>query len=543
MPRFLFGLLIATILAICLFTGLSAVGLIGPDEPRYAWIAQSMQRTGDWITPRLYGQPWFEKPVLYYWAAAAGFQFLHSSECAARLPSALAALIAAIAMAALAFWRYGARTARALLLIFPTSVGVIAFARAAGPDMLFSTALSLALFAAVSILEKRGAFPAHPLRRRPNDNLDLILLGICLGLATLAKGPAALILAGGSVLLWAIATKKLSFALHILHPLAILSFAVVALPWYVLCARANPGFFRVFILQHNFQRYLTPIFQHRQPFWFFGPIILLGFLPWSALLFGAAFDALRIFRDGSWRTSPGFFIACWAIFPLLFFSFSQSKLPEYILPAFPPLAVLLAHSFVRAMDRAPRKAQWMGVATGTMWIALGVAGAISFHRLPVYAPLDHQEVSRLAVASLLVGIFTGTTLEMMSLWRKLWFVLACSALISAGVVLVANLRVLPRLDPLLSTRPLARDIRAIIPPPVDIHAFGDINRTCDYGLRFYLDRTSLPQFHSHASAESYVLVSAGGDMQLNDLGLIHRTMVARLLPYCWVESVMPKAAN
>ncbi|MFZ0640820.1 MAG: glycosyltransferase family 39 protein [Candidatus Acidiferrales bacterium] len=502
-----------------------------------------MASTGDWLTPRLYGQPWFEKPVLYYWAAAAGFKFLHSSEYAARLPSALAALVAAIAMAALAFWRYGARTARAVLLIFPTSVGVIAFARAAGPDMLFAAALSLALLSAASILEKRGVFGIDPLGRTRNDRIELALLGVWLGLATLAKGPAALALAGGSVLLWAVATKNLKRAIHMLHPLAVISFAVVALPWYVLCARANPTFFRVFIVQHNFQRYLTPVFQHRQPFWFFGPIILLGLLPWSALLVGAAFDARGIFRDGSWRTSPGFFIACWAIFPTIFFSFSQSKLPEYILPVFPPLAVLLAHSFVHAMDHAPRKAQWMGVATGTIWVALGVAGAIGLHRLPAYAPLYHSPVSNLAVASLLIGVVAGVAIELLSLWRKLWLVLAFTALTSACVVLAANLRVLPRLDPLLSTRPLARNIRSTISAPSDLYSVGDINRTCDYGLRFYLDRDSLPQLDPHFSSESYALVSPGGDMELNDLGIIHRTMVARFLPYCWVESVKPKADN
>ncbi|HKF53494.1 MAG TPA: glycosyltransferase family 39 protein, partial [Candidatus Acidoferrales bacterium] len=146
--RLLAALLIVIVLAICLFSGLSAVGLIGPDEPRYAWIAQHMSTTGDWITPKLYGQPWFEKPILYYWAAAGAFKFLHSSEWAARLPSAFAALVAALTMAALGFWRYGHRTARATLLVFPTCVGVIAFSRAAGPDMLFTAALSLALFSA-----------------------------------------------------------------------------------------------------------------------------------------------------------------------------------------------------------------------------------------------------------------------------------------------------------------------------------------------------------------------------------------------------------
>lgn len=540
--RFAAPLVTGIVLAICLFTGLASVGLIGPDEPRYAWIAQHMASSGDWLTPRLYAHPWFEKPILYYWSAAVAFKLIPSVEWAARLPSAFAALIAALSAAALAFWRYGRRTARATLLIFSTCVGVIAFARAAGPDMLFTAALSLALVSAVSILEKNNAFPADPLRRPPDDKIDLLLLGLWLGVATLAKGPAALILAGGSVLLWAIATRKRRPAFRMLHPLAILSFLIVALPWYALCARANPNFLHIFFIEHNFQRYLTPVFHHRQPFWFFVPIIFLGLLPWSALLFNAACDAFRIFRNGSWRSSPGCFIACWVIFPFLFFSFSQSKLPEYILPTFPPLAILLAHSLVHAADHAPRRAQWMGVATGAMWVILGVAGAIAFHRLPAYAPFLHEEISRLALASLLIGVAAGFVIELLSLWRRFSLVLAFSALVSAAVVLAAGIGILPRLDPLLSARPLAHDIQSALPANSEIFSVGEINRDCDYGLRFYLGANSFSPFNPALPGEDYVLLGSGGDMQLNDRGIIHRKIIARFLPYCWVELVGPKPA-
>lgn len=501
-----------------------------------------MAASGDWLTPRLYGRPWFEKPILYYWSAALAFKFIPSAEWAARLPSAFAALIAALSAAALAFWRYGRRTARATLLIFATSVGVIAFARAAGPDMLFTAALCLALVSAVCILEKNNVFPVDPLRRRPSDARDLLALGLWLAIATLAKGPAALILAGGSILLWAVATRNFRCALRMLHPLAIFSFAVVALPWYALCARANPSFFHIFFIEHNFQRYLTPIFQHRQPFWFFAPIVLLGFLPWSAFFFSVACDAFRTLRSRSWRASPGLFIACWAIFPFIFFSFSQSKLPEYILPIFPPLAILLAHSFIYSVDHAPRRAQWMGVATGIMWVILGVTGAIGFHRLPAYAPFLHEEISKLALISLLIGIAAGFIIELLSLWRRFWLVLAFSAAISAAVVLAAGIGILPRLDPLLSARPLARDIQSALPANSEIYSVGNVNRNCDYGLRFYLHRDSFPPLAPPLSGEDYLLLSSGGDMQLNDMGIIQRKIVARFFPYCWVEIIEPKTA-
>src|SRR5450432_4418266 len=95
--------LILATLYVCYFSHLGAIGLVGPDEPRYAWIARSMAETGDWVTPRLYGKPWFEKPVLYYWGAAASFKLFGVSEAAARLPSAICALLATLAMAWLAW--------------------------------------------------------------------------------------------------------------------------------------------------------------------------------------------------------------------------------------------------------------------------------------------------------------------------------------------------------------------------------------------------------------------------------------------------------
>src|SRR5580658_2160192 len=104
-------LISSAIIAVCLFGHLGAIGLVGPDEPRYAFIARAMAQTHDWVTPRLYGQPWFEKPVLYYWIAGIGFRFLKSGEIAARLPSAIAALLAACAIGWFALKEYGERTA------------------------------------------------------------------------------------------------------------------------------------------------------------------------------------------------------------------------------------------------------------------------------------------------------------------------------------------------------------------------------------------------------------------------------------------------
>src|SRR4029077_20015884 len=234
----------AVAITVCLFGQLGAIGLVGPDEPRYAWIARAMAETGDWVTPRLFGQPWFEKPVLYYWAAAVGFLLHLPNEWAARLPSAFAALAAALAIAWLARKHYGggtndlSRPALLAPLIFSTSVAAIGFARSASPDMLFSASITLAMASAACVFRSSGTLSGvdvAPLRSR-GDALPLAFFGAFLGVAVLAKGPAAMALSGGAIGLWALATKRWRIALRVVHPLGIAVFSLVALPWYVLCA-------------------------------------------------------------------------------------------------------------------------------------------------------------------------------------------------------------------------------------------------------------------------------------------------------------------
>src|SRR6202166_720562 len=144
--------LILLTLYVCYFSHLGAFGFIGPDEPRYAWIARDMAESGDWVTPRLYGKPWFEKPVLYYWSAALCFKLFGVNEASARLPSAVSALLATLALAWMALRLGGWQTARWVLLLLPSTVGMIGFSHAAATDMPFSAMLSIAMVCAAVAL-------------------------------------------------------------------------------------------------------------------------------------------------------------------------------------------------------------------------------------------------------------------------------------------------------------------------------------------------------------------------------------------------------
>ena len=302
-----------------------------------------MAERGDWVTPRLYGKPWFEKPPLYYWMAGASFKLFGVSEVAARLPSAICALLATLALAWLAWRAYGAETARWLLLLLPTSIGMIGFSHAAATDMPFSAMLTIAMVGAAVVLGFTQNENTPILPRTPW--FALLLFGFFLGLAALAKGPAAIVLSVGGVFFWALFTKRWRDAFRLLHPVAIASFCAAALPWYILCARRNPDFLRVFIIEHNFKRYLTPEFQHIQPSWYYMPVLLVALLPWSLPFAGMIVRKWFGPRDKEEQDQLQILFWSGAIFCFLFFSISKSKLPGYILPAILLLGFILSREF------------------------------------------------------------------------------------------------------------------------------------------------------------------------------------------------------
>lgn len=479
--RFASIFLIVATLYICYFHNLGAIGLIGPDEPRYAWIARAMVESGDWVTPRLYGKPWFEKPVLYYWGAALSFKLFGVSEATARLPSAIAALLATLALAWLARRLYGAETARWLLLLLPTTVGMIGFSHAAATDMPFAAALTIAMvFAAVILgLTKNADTPILP----RTAWLALLFFGFFLGLAVLAKGPAAIVLSGGAVLLCAIFTKRWRDAFRCLHPVAIASFCLTALPWYILCARRNPDFFRVFIVEHNFKRYLTPEFQHIQPFWFYVPILLIALIPWTlVVLWSAAYGSLA-----SWQkrhVSPFVvFLLTWAGFCLLFFSVSQSKLPGYILPAVPAIGLLLARSCVALSSPAllALRRQVFG------WCMLTIPASLVLFWIGRHAGASPTKRAMLVVGCVLL-LFTLANLILairIEADRHAFIPAALCVLPVLLIVVLFHTFSSPwlRRDP--SGKTLAAEIVVKHLPPGQIYALG-MPRAQQFSLSFYL---------------------------------------------------------
>src|SRR6266851_1391241 len=426
-------------------------------------------------------------------------------EAAARLPSAISALLATLAMAWLAWRIYGAETARWLLLLLPTTVGMIGFSHAAATDMPFSAMLTIAMVCAAVVLgltrnENSPVIPQTPW-------LALVLFGLFLGLAVLAKGPAAIILCGGTVFFWALFTKRWRDVLRLFHPVALASFCLIALPWYILCARRNPDFFRIFIIEHNFKRYFTPEFQHIQPFWFYIPILALGLLPWSVSAIGLLRDAKLSWKESGWPNSPGPFFACWAIFPVVFFSLSESKLPGYILPTVPPLQLLVAQSITLRVRKTFPGDRWIGITSGVTLITLSLFTFLQSESI------DFGWAALVLAAGGFAMVFPG------NLWRLSQALMLGVIALIVAVTLALTGATRRALDDSVSVRSAIRTAHVISNNySPELSSTYKLRRSFQYSLNFYFHR-ELPGWSPAQAHPGWVYATAREISELRDLGL------------------------
>ncbi len=430
-------------------------GLVGPDEPRYASIARAMAASGDWITPVLWGEPWFEKPILLYWLGAAAYAA--GFEDFTRVPAALLGL----SFLGFFYWivrrHFGPAEARAAALILATSAGWVAFGDIGGFDM------PLAVFTAAALLcllpwidnpaEKRTALPAF---------------GALLGLAVLSKGLAAPAIAFLALLplLWETPRR----ALALVGPRTLLPFALVALPWYGAClARNGRAFWSEFVWKHHVERFFTSSLEHVQPFWFYLPVTALFLLPWTPLL--ATLRPAEIVADRRLR-----FLAAWAGGLLLLFSVAVNKLPGYVLPALPPLAVLLAVGWVRRPSRAAAlvaTASLLSIPLAALLLPRALADGLG----KAWASVAFGELFVFGAASAAAVALTAFAVVRFGGLRALAAVAAAATLL----LTLLKFETYPAVSRLAGARELYFERRARIPQL----CIGDVRRHTEYGLRYY----------------------------------------------------------
>jgi 4-amino-4-deoxy-L-arabinose transferase-like glycosyltransferase len=319
--------LLLALAAAVLLLRLGAVPLLGPDEPRYVRVAVEMHRSGNFVTPTLQGEPWLEKPVLYYWLASASFRVLGETEFAARLPAVLAGLLMIGATALVGARVLGSTAGLHAGFILATSVLTFAYSRAGTMDMLVAATMTTGVgLIGLRLLGIAGR-PAIPVAYA------------FLGLAVLAKGPIGILLPGLIVLVYLVLTREWRFLRELFGPLALAVFCVVALPWYVLVwLDQGQHFINVFFLNHNLARFTSTIHNHPGPFWYYVPVLLIGVFPWS----GMVLPAIAGMKPRSSRTD--LWLLCWLLVPLAFLSAAGAKLPGYVLPCLAPLALFMGRA-------------------------------------------------------------------------------------------------------------------------------------------------------------------------------------------------------
>ena len=506
-------LLILGFVWVLFFLDLGGLGLVGPDEPRYAQVAREMVASGDFVTPRYFGEPWLEKPVLYYWLASAAYRLSGVNEFAARLPSALAAVLGVFCVYLVGRRREGPMEGLFSCLILAASILYFSLARAASTDMVFSAAMAVAWTAMFLLLFGDKGLWRDSAASGAQRGLLLTLYAF-LGLATLAKGPAGLVLPLVSLAVFLGVTGRMELAARFRPVTGVLMLLAVVLPWYGLCTLANGwGFVEEFLIRHNLERFFTDRYEHPQPVWFFPAVALIGFFPWSLQLIPSA---RGLFRHGNrWRSLAGaqdLFLWLWLLTPLVIFSLSRSKLPGYLLPAAPAIALLIGHQVRLWLKPGPEGARppWFKDFFVYQALCLVLAGLA----LPFYAGRLNLPLESLAGAA--SGLLAGTgLLALLFYWRRRRTASAACylAAVALAVILVTG-AVFPRVDAAESSRQLAaflQEEEGFLDQPLFVYG---ISRNVAYGLGFYLNSParivySEGDLHYPRGEEAFFVTSPG----------------------------------
>ena len=360
--------LVIAVLAALWLGSLGLRPLYKPDEGRYGEIPREMVASGDWITPRLNGFKYFEKPPLQYWATAAAFTLFGVSDWAARLWAGLAAL-AGVWMAFAAGNRLFGRPAGAFAAaILASSPLYVLLGQVNTLDMSVTVFLSAAVFA-FALAQREGAEPGA--RRR-----WMLAFWAACAAAVLSKGLIGIVLPAGAAALYVLVRRDWAMLrrLELLRG-GLLFFALVA-PWFVAVSRANAEFAHFFFVQEHWLRFTTKMHHRSEPAWFFLPVLALGAWPWLLAIVGGWLASLR--PPAGRGFSAALFLALWALVVFGFFSASGSKLPPYILPLVPALAVLGGGFLARRTGNRLLVAQALFAAAGA--ILLGFAAWWLFTR-------------------------------------------------------------------------------------------------------------------------------------------------------------------
>ncbi len=357
----LWALLVA--LAVIWFGPLDYRKLAKPDEARYAEISREMVATGDWLTPRLNDLKYFEKPPLQYWATAVAYKVFGLSEGPARLWTALTGFLGILLTYFAGRQLFGRQQGFFAAAVLASSLWYGVLGHINTLDMGLTFFLTLGVFSLL-LAQREGA------TAKQQRNWMLIAWA-GMALAAMSKGLIGIVLPGAALVLYTLIHRDARLWTRLHMGKGLLLFLLITAPWFIAVSRANPEFAQFFFIHEHFDRFAKNEHDREGPLYYFVPILIAGILPWVAALFPAL---LR-----SWKTTPGYgdyrfhpnrFLLIWCVFIFVFFSISKSKLPAYLLPIFPALALFIGQYLDTA---ATKKLIWQLLPVCVAALALTVA--------------------------------------------------------------------------------------------------------------------------------------------------------------------------
>lgn len=447
---------------------LGGYALLEPDEGRNAEVMREMAADGPWWLPRLNGLPYVDKPVVHFAAGAAALGAFGSTEAAARLPSLLFTLGTLVVVGGFARRTMDREAGWVAAVVTAATPFTLAYARTVILDAtltFFVTAALAAFYLAVDAAERGG-----PAGRWSLGGWAAVALGV------LTKGPVALAFPLLVALPYAAWRRRPG---AVLDPRGLLLLLAIVLPWVFAMTTVVPDFLGYVLFVETAQRMGTDALGRSEPWWYFLPILLGAALPWSFLLPGTLRDAVRALRER--RLDPrAVFAALWIVLPLVLFSLSRSKRPQYVLPLIPPMALLVALWWRRRPERLAG-ARVAGVAVAALGVALvalaPVAPAWFDTRDAVRAAIGPTAVLLGTIAT--VGGAAATVVAARGAWALPALVLPVAAIPFVSTTLM------DAIGEDRSSRAVALAVRPFLTAETEVVAV----HTYPLSLPFYLDRT------------------------------------------------------
>ncbi|ACI21667.1 ArnT family glycosyltransferase [Thermodesulfovibrio yellowstonii] len=407
------NLIILIALFIALFR-LGSVTLFDVDEAVFAEATKEMLQSGNWITPTYNDEPRYDKPILFYWLMSLSYKIFGINEFSARFPSALAGFILCLSIFIFLNILNRKREAIYVVLCFAFSLYYLVYTHAAVTDMALALFISLSLFSFYLAIYKNQKY--------------IYGFYIFSALAFLTKGLIGIVFPFSIAGIYIIFMEGINGIKRIFNFKAFIVFLLISLPWYVTQIAINgQDFIQQFFIKHHFMRYTGVISGHKGPFYYFIPVLIIGLFPWISFLS----QGLRNIRKDNLR----FFSLIWFSFILIFFSFSTTKLPNYILPAIPAVSIIISHGMAEFREK-PSSVPL--IIIGFLSILFAAAFLIGVNKIRLYLP--DFDITWLYVITIVMLLFAVVSFYGILKRKNIFLSMACLTFV---FLMIISLKIIP----------------------------------------------------------------------------------------------------